>query len=172
MQKIIFIIEKIIKYRKCPALEVSQKVWPSTYIVVTLVVKLHKKTSRTIITSNWPTTGSLCCLCSCTLEVPRKWSPRWCSTRPGTWSTASGCCLGAGCRGSAEIKFGLCGHPWSMYWSSLTAAQAQMRVEWYLGLPAKVGFVTCKHVTKHVIITCLSHATHMTPYFRPIWAVF
>ena len=36
---------------------------------------------------------------------------------------------------------------------------------WYLGLPAKVDFVTCLHVTKHVIITCLSRATHVTPYF-------
>ena len=36
----------------------------------------------------------------------------------------------------------------------LTAAQAQMRVGWYLGLPAKVEFVTCKHVTMHVIVTC------------------
>ena len=48
---------------------------------------------------------------------------------------------------------------------ALTAAQAQMRVEWYLGLPAKVGIVTCLHMTKHVIIMCLSCATHVTPYF-------
>ena len=47
-----------------------------------------------------------------------------------------------------------------------------MRVEWYLGLPAKDDFVTCLHVTKHVIIMCLSRATHMTPYFSPILAVF
>ena len=51
---------------------------------------------------------------------------------------------------------------------TLTAAQAQMRIEWYLGLPAKVGFVTCLHVTKHVILT----VCHVQPTWHPILALF
>ena len=50
------------------------------------------------------------------------------------------------------------------YMKDLAAAQAQMIVKWNLGLQAKVGFVTCKYVTKHMIITCPSRATHVTSH--------